>query len=213
MVQIDVPAAFIASQLMLDVGRKALQQEEARSTGGRPAAYYRFLARSLLFAGAAIAPAGIYLLAGWPGWENIYWSERFELATFDWINSMLPAAFVLAIVLAAYGGHVLGYWMLVNGKERYLRPTYLGVLGVMAAVVLAQYPSYILMGTYEQYHHARETMTYVWQNQYDFGYGWLLIMAYFAATGVWFLLTTRQDVRRLLSRPTDGGAGGTNSRD
>ena len=64
-------------------------------------------------AGMVIAPAGIYLLAGWPGWEQIYWSKRFEeVMHTGWANALLPALFVLFIMLAAYAGHVLGYrWL------------------------------------------------------------------------------------------------------
>src|SRR5512136_1374516 len=144
MVQIDVPAAFIVSQLMLDLGKNAIKTQAAACPSGRPAIYYRFLSRSLLFAGAVIAPAGIYLLAGWPGWEQLYWTERVEHVIFEPVNALLPALFVLAIVGAGWAGHVIGYRWLTSGREKYLRPTYLGLLGLVVVVVLSTYPAFLL---------------------------------------------------------------------
>jgi len=55
----------------------------------KPAIYYRYLFRSVFFAGFVIAPAGIYLLSGWPGWEQIYWSKRFEeVMHTGWVNAL-----------------------------------------------------------------------------------------------------------------------------
>lgn len=120
MVQIDVPAASVVSQLLLDIGRKTVQAEagQSKETDGKPAVYYRFLFRSVFFAGVAIVPAGIYLLAGWPGWEQLYWTERVENVIFQWLNALYPAMFVVAIVGAGYLGHIIGYRWLVTGQVR-----------------------------------------------------------------------------------------------
>jgi MFS family permease len=193
MVQIDVPAAFIASQFFLDVGRKAIMANTGSER--RETTYYRFLSRSLIFAGAVIAPAGIYLLAGWPGWEQIYWTERVEHVIFHWINALIPALFVLAIVLAAYLGHVLGYRWLTTGRGKYLRPTYLGLLLAVALLVLFNYPAFLLVGTYQQYHFSRAAMAPVWQNPHDFSLGWVLVMLYFAIALVCFTWRTWSDAR------------------
>ena len=194
MVQIDVPAAFIVSQLMLDLGKNAIKTQAAACPSGRPAIYYRFLSRSLLFAGAVIAPAGIYLLAGWPGWEQIYWTEAVERVIFQWGNAMIPAMFVLAIVLAGYFGHVLGYYWLVSGKERYLRPTYIIILLIVCLVVLLNYPAFLLMGTYQEYHHNRQAMAGVWQNAHNFSIAWFLVMLYFCATFIYLAVRTRKEI-------------------
>jgi len=198
MVQIDIPAAFIVSQLLLDVGRDAVQVQAKgpEPIGVKPAVYYRFLFRSVFFAGAVIAPAGIYLLAGWPGWEQIYWTQRVENVVFNWINALIPALFVLSIVCGAYVGHVLGYHWLVTGRGKLLRPTYLTVLAAVSVVVLLNYPSFTLMGTYQQYHHDREAMVPVWENPHQFTVAWVLVMLYFVATFLYLFLKTGKEARQ-----------------
>jgi TRAP-type C4-dicarboxylate transport system permease small subunit len=186
MVQIDIPAAFVVSMFAIDLSRKTLKIDAVCKGSSKPAAYYRCLCRSLFFAGFVIAPAGVYLLAGWPGWEQIYWSKRFEqLIHTGWTNALLPALFVMAIVMGAYLGHILGYRWLMNGKEKYLRPTYIGTLAIVAAVVIACHPSFLLVGTYDQYHNLngqnREAMASVFSNPFSFSGAWVGVMVYFTA--------------------------------
>jgi hypothetical protein len=200
MVQIDIPAAFVVSMLSIDLGRKVLKEGAEKSGEAKPAIYYRYLARSVFFAGFVIAPAGIYLLSGWPGWEQIYWSKRFEeVMHTGWVNALLPALFVMAIVFAGYCGHTLGYRWLVSGKVKYLRPTYIGVLIAVSIVVLSCYPSFFLMGTYDQYHNlndqTRESMASVWSNPYGFSVAWIGVMIYFAVAMAYLILTIWKENR------------------
>jgi hypothetical protein len=200
MVQIDIPAAFVVSMLSIDLGRKVLKEGAEKSGEAKPAIYYRYLARSVFFAGFIIAPAGIYLLSGWPGWEQIYWSKRFEeVMHTGWVNALLPALFVMAIVFAGYCGHTLGYRWLVSGKVKYLRPTYIGVLIAVSIVVLSCYPSFFLMGTYDQYHNlndqTRESMASVWSNPYGFSVAWIGVMIYFAVAMAYLILTIWKENR------------------
>ncbi len=184
MVQIDIPAGFVVSMLTIDLGRRALKKNYEENQTEKSALYYLYLFRSVLFAGMVIAPAGIYLLSGWPGWEQIYWSKRFEEAMHTgWLNALLPALFVLFIVLAAYAGHVVGYRWLITGREKYIRPAWIGLLLLVGIVVLLCYPSFLLVGTYDQYHNlngqAREAMASVFHNPYGFSVGWITVMVYF----------------------------------
>ncbi|MEK7280485.1 MAG: hypothetical protein AAB090_07560, partial [Nitrospirota bacterium] len=151
MVQIDIPAAFIASQLFLDLGRNMIKKEAAKAPEDHPAIYYKFLFRSVFFAGFVIAPAGIYLLTGWPGWEQLYWTERVEKPIFHLFNAMIYPLFIMAIVLGGYLGHIIGYRWLVTGKEKYLRPTYIALLIAVSILVLLNYPAFTLVGTYQEY--------------------------------------------------------------
>lgn len=198
MVQIDVPAAFVVSMLSIDLGRRALKAEAEKTDKEKPTMYYRYLFHSIFFAGFVIAPAGIYLLAGWPGWEQIYWSKRFEeVMHTGWVNALLPALFVMAIVLAGYLGHVLGYRWLISGKAKYLRPTYIGVLVVVGIVVLLNYPSFLLVGTYDQYHNLngqiRDAMEHVWSNPYGFSVGWIVVMIYFVVALAYLIIRIRKE--------------------
>ena len=193
MVQIDIPAAFIASQLFLDLGRRLIKKESAEGGGRYPAIYYKFLFRSVFFAGFVIAPAGIYLLTGWPGWEQLYWTERVEHPVYNVFNAMLYPLFIMAIVLGAYIGHVIGYHWLVTGKEKYLRPTYIAVLIAVSIIVLINYPAFTLVGTYQEYHFNRGIVQEAWNNPYGFSTGWLIVMAYFAISFLYLVFKIRSE--------------------
>jgi hypothetical protein len=193
MVQIDIPAAFIASQVFLDIGRNRIKKEAAESSEKLPAIYYKFLFRAVFFAGFVIAPAGIYLLAGWPGWEQIYWTERVEKVIFNWVNALLPALFVMAIVFSAYIGHVLGYRWLVTGKERLLRPTYIVLLAAVSVLVLANYPAFVYVGTFREYHFSRDIMVEAWKNPHDFSIGWIMVMVYVAFSFLYLLFRIKKE--------------------
>ena len=200
MVQLDIPAAFAVSMVFIDVGRNILKREAEETPGETPRAYYHFLFRSIFVAGFVISPAGLYLLAGWPGWEQLYWSKRFEeLILQGWFNALLPAFFIMSIVLAGYLGHILGYRLITTGKEKYLRPTYIGVLILSSIPVLLSYPAFLLVGTYDQYHNlngqTREAMVYAWKNPYGFGVGWLGVIIYFTASLLYFFLKIRKESR------------------
>ena len=178
MVQIDIPASFIAGMFFVDVGRKALKSDFEKSKKKKTTMYYKFLFRSVLFAGAVIAPAGIFLLAGWPGWEQLYWTERVENVIFN-LNALLPTLFIVAIVLGGYFGHTIGYNLLITGRENYIRPIYMLVLIGVAAIVLYNSPAFLLVGTYQEYHNNRAVMVHVWKNPYNFAIAWVMVMLYF----------------------------------
>lgn len=192
MVQLDIPAAFAVSQLFAYLGRKKIKNEAAESGDKKPLIYYRYLFYSVFFSSVVIVPAGLYLVCGWPGWEQIYWSRRFEeVIHTGWVNALFPTLFILCIVLAGYFGFRLAYRWIVGGKERYVIPTAVGVLVVAAVVVAVCYPSFILVGTYDQYHNlngeTRAAMAKVWKNAYDFGYGWLGVMIFFSLSMIYAL--------------------------
>jgi hypothetical protein len=193
MVQIDIPAAFIASQFFLDLGRTMIKKEAAKAHEDHPASYYKFLFRSVFFAGFVIAPAGIYLLTGWPGWEQLYWTERVEKPIFNLFNAMIYPLFIMAIVFGACLGHVIGYQWLVTGKERYLRPTYISILVAVSVIVLLNYPAFTLVGTYQEYHFNREAMQPAWNNPYDFSIGWLIVMVYFTISFLYLFIKIRNE--------------------
>ena len=54
MVQIDIPAGFVVSMLAIDLGRQALIKHHRDAPAEKSALYYRYLFRSVLFAGMVI---------------------------------------------------------------------------------------------------------------------------------------------------------------
>jgi hypothetical protein len=193
MVQIDIPAAFIASLLFLDIGKEIIKKQAAASpSDDKPKIYYKFLWRTVFFAGFAIAPAGIYLLGGWPGWEQMYWTQRVEEIQYNWFNALLPTLFLMAIVFCAYLGHVIGYNWIVNGKEKYLRPTYLGLLALVVAIVGFNWPAPLVVSNYKEYWDAvaagiASDLPSVFSNHMGFTTGWLIIMIYFLIAFLYML--------------------------
>ncbi|MBU1262765.1 hypothetical protein KJ640_07460 [bacterium] len=198
MVQLDIPAAFAVSFLFVDLARQRIKREAEASGGKRPLIYWRYLFYSVFFSAVVIVPAGLYLICGWPGWEQIYWSKRFEeLIHTGWLNPLFPTLFVVGIVLAAYLGFCLAYHWVTTGKERYLKPTYIGVLLLSALVVALCYPSFLLVGTYNQYHNlnnqTRESMAKVWENPFDFGIAWIGVMVYFTLCLIYTIVKIRKE--------------------
>jgi len=110
-----------------------------------------------------------------------------------WVNSLIPALFAMFIVLSGYIGHVLGYHLLVSGKEKYLRPIYISVLGAVVILVAFNYPAFILHGTYQEYHSNRGAMEYVWKNPHDFSLGWILVMIYFTVSFLYLFFKIRKE--------------------
>lgn len=200
MVQIDIPAAFVVSMFSIDLGRRKLVKEHNPNESEKSATYYKYLFRSILFAGIVIAPAGIYLLSGWPGWENIYWSKRFEeVMRTGWVNALFPTLFVLFIVLSGYIGHVFGYRLLTSGKEKYIRPIYIGILILVGIIVLLNYPSFLLEGTYDQYHnlngHSRGEMVSVLDNPHGFSVAWFGVMIFFTASFLYLAVKIKNEAK------------------
>ncbi len=193
MVQIDIPLAYITSQLFLDIGKKRIIKEAQETDNLKPAIYYKYFYRSILFATLVVAPVGIYFLAGWPGWEQMYWTDRVENLIFNWVNALYPPLFLIAIGLAGYLGHVLGYKWLVTGKEKYLKPSYISVLIAIAILVLFNYPAFILGGTYQDYHFSRESMEPLWNNPQDFLYGYAFAGSYFLISFIYMVVKIRKE--------------------
>jgi hypothetical protein len=102
---------------------------------------------------------------------------------------------VVGITIAAYLGFCLAYTWVVNDQERYLRPTYIAVLVIAALVVAFCHPSFLLVGTYDQYHHAKESMAKVWENPFDFGIGWIGVMTYFSICLTYMIVKIRKEAK------------------
>lgn len=198
MVQLDIPAAFAVSQLFAYMGRKKIKKEAKETADKKPPIYYRYLFYSVFFSAVVIVPAGLYLVAGWPGWEQIYWSKRFEeLIHTGWFNALFPTLFIVGIVLAAYFGFLMAYRWITTGKERFVLPTFIGVLVLAGVVVLFCYPSFLLVGTYDQYHNlngqTRDSMSKVWENPFDFGAGWIGVMVFFGISFIFMITKLRKE--------------------
>ncbi len=195
MVQIDIPIAFIISQLTVDIGKDIIKTKAKEEKGDKPKIYYQYLARCLLIAGLVIVPAGGYLLAGWPGWESQYWWWRFEQPMYSNVNALLPALFSLSIVLGGYLGFELGYRLLMSDREIYLKPIYIGLLALTSGAVLLGWPAPIRVGTFQEFHTNPADMSYLWDNWRGFFTGWLGVIVFFAIAFAFFVIIQLREAR------------------
>ena len=119
MVGFDIPFAFVASGAL-----------SWRAQGKRPEL-------PLLYAGAGIAPPGVVYLAKYPDWD---WQYLVDPTT---VPLWAPAAFLTAIMIAAYAGLKAGSccpkWVAIGA----------GLLGIF---LLATLDRTLHLGTYAQYH-------------------------------------------------------------
>jgi hypothetical protein len=195
MVQIDIPIAFIISQLTVDIGKNVIKAEAKEEKGAKPKIYYQYLARCLLVAGLVIAPAGGYLLAGWPGWESQYWWWRFEQPMYSNVNALLPALFTFTIVLGGYLGFELGYRLVISDRERYLKPIYIGLLALTSGTVLLGWPAPVRVGTLQEFAANPAGMAYLWDNWRGFFTGWVGVIVFFSAAFAFFIMMQVREAR------------------
>ena len=195
MVQIDIPIAFIISQFTIDIGKKIIKEKAREEKGEKPKVYYQYLTRCLLMAGLVIAPAGGYLLAGWPGWESQYWWWRFEQPGYSNVNALLPALFTFLIVLGGYAGFELGYRLVISGRENLLKPIYIGLLVITSAIVLVGWPAPIRVGTWHEFHTNPEDMAYLWDNWRGFFTGWTGVIIFFVVAFAFFVVKQIREAR------------------
>ena len=195
MVQIDIPIAFIISQLTIDIGKDVIKAKAKEEKGSKPKIYYQYLARCLLVAGLVIAPAGGYLLAGWPGWESQYWWWRFEQPMYSNVNALLPALFTFSIVLGGYLGFESGYRLLISNRERYLKPIYIGLLALTSGSVLLGWPAPVRVGTLQEFVTNPTGMAYLWDNWRGFFTGWVGVIVFFLATFAFYLIIQVREAR------------------
>ena len=94
----------------------------------------------------------------------------------------------------------LGYKWLTSGRGGYIRPTYIAVLLIVTVVVLINYPSFLYVGTFNQYHNlageTREAMEKAWSNPYGFSVAWVMVMMYFTIAFFYLIWTIRKEVAR-----------------
>jgi hypothetical protein len=195
MVQIDIPIAFIISQLTIDIGKDVIKAKAREEKGAKPKIYYQYLARCLLVAGLVIAPAGGYLLAGWPGWESQYWWWRFEQPMYSNVNALLPAVFTFTIVLGGYLGFELGYRLVISDRERYLKPIYIGLLALTSGTVLLGWPAPVRVGTLQEFVTNPAGMAYLWDNWRGFFTGWMGVIVFFLAAFAFFVIMQVREAR------------------
>ena len=154
MVQIDIPIAFAVGQMLADAANRQLST-------GKPAARYRALALTNIFTGLFFAPIPIYFLVDYFGWETTYMVDPERLTRF-----FIPIV-LFVLMLAANLGFGLSDLLIRKGRRAVGRVIYLLIWIYALAWILGNWPRSTRLGTYMQYHTARDTMARAWEVSKD----------------------------------------------
>ena len=162
MVQIDIPIAFAVGQMLADAANRQLR------TGQREH-YYRALAHTNIFTGLFFAPIPIYFLVDYFGWETTYMVNPERVTRF-----FIPIV-LFVLLLAANLGFWLSNALIQKGRAAVGRIVYILIWVYALAWIFGTWPRSTRIGTYAQYHTARETMIRVWDVSKD-PFFWILIV-------------------------------------
>ena len=154
MVQIDIPIAFAVGQMFADAARQQLST-------GQPTPYYRTLAFTNIFTGLFFAPIPIYFLIDYFGWETTYMYDPTRVTRF-----FIPIV-LFAVILAANLGFWLSNALIQKGRAMIGRIIYMLIWVYSLAWIFGNWPRSTRIGTYAQYHTARDTMARIWEVSRD----------------------------------------------
>lgn len=170
MVQVDLPAAFAAGQILALLGRGHLRNEQHILSG-------RLLGVAALYFSLVFAPAGLFLLIAWPAWESMYWWGWIEAPAGNPVVALFYVGFFITMVLLGVGGFALGHFLYRRGKDRAVKTL------ICIGLVLTLAPFFIwpltwyYVGDYAQYHAVPKTTTIMYHHC-DFLPSWVAVMTY-----------------------------------
>jgi hypothetical protein len=148
MIQMDIPAAYVCSQIFAYCGRDWLVHETPSWSG-------RYTALAVTYALGIIGACGLYLYSGWTEWEMMYWFEDVRMETANFGNPLL--ALVGPLFLAALGAaSLIGFklahrWIVERKPKKVLISLCLGA-AVSLIMVLFTPSAPMLVGHYHNYH-------------------------------------------------------------
>lgn len=148
MIQMDIPAAYVCSQIFAYSGRKWLSRVSPSWSG-------KYTALATIYALGVIGICGLYLYSGWTEWEMMYWFEAVRMDTSNFGNpflALIAPLFLFALGAAGTVGFVLAHRWIVDGKPRkVLISLWLGI-AISLIMVLFTPSAPMLVGHYYNYH-------------------------------------------------------------
>ncbi len=148
MIQMDIPAAFVCSQIFAYSGREWLAKEPVSWSG-------RYTALAACFALGVIGACGVYLYSGWTEWEMMYWSSFVQMNTANFGNywlALVAPLFIAALGFCGMWGFRLAHGFIAAGKPKnVLVALWIGTAISLGTVLLTPSAPF-LVGHYADYH-------------------------------------------------------------
>jgi hypothetical protein len=126
-----------------------------------PEPYYRTMAVTNIFIGLFFAPIPVYFLVDYFGWETAYMVDP------DRVTRFFTPIVLVAVTLAANLGFWLSNALIQRRHDRVGRMIYVLIWIYALVWILGNWPRSTRIGTYTQYHTARETMARAWDVSQD----------------------------------------------
>lgn len=189
----DMQFSFIAAAALTDIGAKYIQSEHKKSPERLRLAYCKYRLRALIFPIIFLVPVVVISLLAWPAWESQYWTVRAEETLGSAPNAIIFGVFLILLPLAALLGNWLGFRWVLRGKRWLLRIVYLAVLAITVVIVFIQWPGYVRLGSYAQFHSDPYALPYIWQDT-TFFIVFIVLLVYCLAPLVVFFIKVRREV-------------------
>lgn len=147
MIQMDIPAAYVCSQIFAYSGRKWLVRVTPSWSG-------KYTALATIYALGVIGVCGLYLYSGWTEWEMMYWFEAVRLDASKFGNpffALIAPFFLFALGAAGAVGFVLAHrWIVDEKPKKVLISLWLGI-AVSLTMVFFTPSAPMLIGHYYDY--------------------------------------------------------------
>jgi len=148
MIQMDIPAAFVCSQIFAYSGREWLAKEPVSWSG-------KYTALAGCFAMGVIGACGVYLYSGWTEWEMMYWSSFVRMDTAHFGNywfALIGPLFLLALGFCGMWGFRMAHGYIAAGQpKKVLAALWIGTAISLGTVLLTPSAPF-LIGHYADYH-------------------------------------------------------------
>jgi hypothetical protein len=180
MVQIDVPIAFAVGQMLADAASLQLKT-------GKAELYYLTMAYTNIFTALFFAPIPVYFLIDYFAWETTYMVDP------DRVTRFFVPTVLFIVILAANLGFWLSNALIQKGRDGVGRMIYALIWVYSFAWILGNWPRSTRIGTYAQYHMARDTMARAWEVSKDpFLFILIVSLVIFAVPLVLFMRSLRR---------------------
>jgi hypothetical protein len=148
MIQMDIPAAFVCSQIFAYSGRAWLAKEPVAWTG-------KYTALAGCFAMGVIGACGVYLYSGWTEWEMMYWTSFVRMDTANFGNyglALVAPLFLVALGLCGMWGFKMAHGFIAAGQpKKVLAALWIGTALSLGTVLLTPSAPF-LVGHFADYH-------------------------------------------------------------